>query len=190
VGLGKTIEAGLILHQQLLTERAHRILIVVPETLVHQWLVEMLRRFNLYFSVFDEARCQAIIESNEQDNPFHAEQLILCSLDFLVEHEEHLQQALDGEWDLLVIDEAHHLQWSPEHASPEYNLVEQLANVTKGVLLLTATPEQLGKESHFARLRLLDPNRFPDFNQFVVGTYGLSSHNINPVFIRPVKKVK
>ncbi len=167
VGLGKTIEAGLILHQQLLTERARRILIVVPETLVHQWLVEMLRRFNLYFSVFDEARCQAIIESSEQENPFHAEQLILCSLDFLVEHEARLQQALDGDWDLLVIDEAHHLQWSPGHVSPEYKLVEHLANVTKGVLLLTATPEQLGKESHFARLRLLDPNRFPDFKQFV-----------------------
>ncbi|MBL8501572.1 MAG: RNA polymerase-associated protein RapA, partial [Nitrosomonas sp.] len=49
VGLGKTIEAGLILHQQLLTERAKRVLIVVPETLIHQWLVEMLRRFNLQF---------------------------------------------------------------------------------------------------------------------------------------------
>ena len=54
VGLGKTIEAGLILHHQLLTERARRILIVVPESLLHQWLVEMLRRFNLYFSIFDE----------------------------------------------------------------------------------------------------------------------------------------
>jgi len=56
VGLGKTIEAGLILHQLLLLERARRILIVVPESLVHQWLVEMLRRFNLMFSIYDEAR--------------------------------------------------------------------------------------------------------------------------------------
>ncbi|MDR4520119.1 MAG: SNF2-related protein [Nitrosomonas sp.] len=59
VGLGKTIEAGLILHQQLLTGRAARALIVVPEALVHQWLVEMLRRFNLAFSIFDAARCTA-----------------------------------------------------------------------------------------------------------------------------------
>ncbi len=56
VGLGKTIEAGLILHQQLLLERARRVLIVVPESLIHQWLVEMLRRFNLMFSIYDEAR--------------------------------------------------------------------------------------------------------------------------------------
>ena len=71
VGLGKTIEAGLILHQQLLTERAQRVLIVVPETLLHQWLVEMLRRFNLQFSILDEERCVAIDDGNEQDNPFH-----------------------------------------------------------------------------------------------------------------------
>lgn len=167
VGLGKTIEAGLILHHQLLTERARRILIVVPETLVHQWLVEMLRRFNLHFSIFDEDRCLAIDESSAQNNPFHSEQLILCSLEFLVQHPERFEQASQGEWDLLVVDEAHHLQWSQEHVSTEYKIVEQLASSTKGVLLLTATPEQLGRESHFARLRLLDAARFPDFNQFI-----------------------
>ena len=56
VGLGKTIEAGLILHHQLLTERANRVFTVVPETLVHPWLVEMFRRFNLHFKIFDEER--------------------------------------------------------------------------------------------------------------------------------------
>ncbi len=169
VGLGKTIEAGLILHQQLLTERARRVLIVVPEALVHQWLVEMLRRFNLRFSVFDEERCAGIEESDstETENPFDSEQLILCSLDFLCKSNKRSQQVLAGEWDFLVVDEAHHLQWSPTQSSEEYQLIEALAKKTKGVLLLTATPEQLGKESHFARLRLLDPDRFPDFDAFV-----------------------
>jgi len=167
VGLGKTIEAGLILHQQLLTERAQRVLIVVPETLLHQWLVEMLRRFNLQFSILDEERCQAIESGGEQDNPFHTQQLVLCTLEFLVDHPQRHQQAVAGDWDLLVVDEAHHLQWSPEQASPEYRLVEQLTQQTRGVLLLTATPEQLGKASHFARLRLLDPDRFPDYAAFV-----------------------
>ncbi len=167
VGLGKTIEAGLILHHQLLTERAKRVLIVVPESLVHQWLVEMLRRFNLYFSIFDEDRCLAIEEDSPGSNPFEAEQLVLCSLGFLTEHPHRFKQSLDGNWDLLVVDEAHHLQWSPDDISLEYQMIEQLAEITRGVLLLTATPEQLGKQSHFARLRLLDPDRFPDFDSFI-----------------------
>jgi ATP-dependent helicase HepA len=171
VGLGKTIEAGLILHQLLLLERAQRALIVVPESLVHQWLVEMLRRFNLMFSIFDEARLadpeHDDIEVDDTENPFHGEQLVLCSLEYLVEHPQQAAHAQNGEWDLLVVDEAHHLLWSPEAPSPEYQLIENLAENTAGLLLLTATPEQLGKESHFARLRLLDPDRFSDLGRFL-----------------------
>ncbi len=66
-----------------------------------------------------------------------------------------------------MVDEAHHLVWSEEAPSREYQVIEQLAERIPGVLLLTATPEQLGQESHFARLRLLDPNRFHDFGDFV-----------------------
>ncbi len=172
VGLGKTIEAGLIMHQQLLAERAKRVLIVVPESLVHQWLVEMLRRFNLMFSVFDEERCDAMSDSDddghsEVDNPFHDEQLIICSLRFLVDNPSRATQAFAGDWDLLIVDEAHHLAWSAESVSPEYQTIESLAMQTPGILLLTATPEQLGKESHFARLRLLDPNRFNHLASFL-----------------------
>ncbi len=167
VGLGKTIEAGLILHHQILTERARRVLIIVPENLLHQWLVEMLRRFNLHFSIFDEERCQQATASTGQDNPFLTEQQILCHLEFLTAHPERCEQALAAEWDLLIVDEAHHLRWSPQQASPEYRLVERLAAATPGVLLLTATPEQLGMASHFARLRLLDPDRFSSFEAFL-----------------------
>jgi ATP-dependent helicase HepA len=71
-----------------------------------------------------------------------------------------------------VVDEAHHLLWSPESASPEYQLVEQLAENTAGLLLLTATPEQLGKASHYARLRLLDPDRFSDLDRFLAEEQG------------------
>jgi len=170
VGLGKTIEAGLILHHQLITERVKRVLIVVPESLVHQWLVEMLRRFNLMFSIFDEERClslEASLTGEETINPFQTEQLVLCHLGFLKEYPERFKQCLDGEWDLMVVDEAHHLEWSEEEVSPDYTIIEKLAAHINGILLLTATPEQLGKESHFARLRLLDPDRFSDFDAFV-----------------------
>ena len=171
VGLGKTIEAGLIIHQQLLTQRAQRILIVVPDTLIHQWLVEMLRKFNLLFSIFDAERCDAIVESIEQGdapiNPFETEQLVLCSLSFLTAHQDYFDQALSADWDCLVVDEAHHLLWSPDETSTEYDCIEQLARTIPSVLLLTATPEQLGKTGHYARLRLLDPDRFPGYEAFL-----------------------
>ncbi|WP_295402347.1 RNA polymerase-associated protein RapA [uncultured Thiocystis sp.] len=162
VGLGKTIEAGLILHRMLLTGRARRVLIVTPEPLLHQWLVEMRRRFNLRFALFDRARFEAIAESN----PFQAEQQVICSLDLLVARPDAGRAVLDGQWDLLVVDEAHHLSWSESGASPEYALVAALAERTPGVLLLTATPEQLGRAGHFGRLRLLDPARFHDYAVF------------------------
>jgi len=165
VGLGKTIEAGLIIHQQLITGRASRVLIAVPESLVHQWLVEMLRRFNLFFTILDEDRCQALTESGN-DNPFESAQLVLCSTAYLAGHADRLEQAVVSDWDLLVIDEAHYLEWNEHSASPAYQAIESLSQKTRGLLLLTATPEQLGIEGHFARLRLLDPARYSNLEAF------------------------
>ena len=167
VGLGKTIEACLILHRLILTGRAQRVLIVLPESLVHQWFVELLRRFNLWFHIFDEERCAAIQAANPDANPFLDDQLVLTSIGLFARDGRRLQQALDAGWDMLVVDEAHHLGWSPDSVSPEYAVVEALGRKTPGLLLLTATPEQLGMASHFARLRLLDPDRFYDLNEFI-----------------------
>ena len=165
VGLGKTIEAGLIIHQHLITGRASRVLIAVPDSLVHQWLVEMLRRFNLFFTIMDEERCLALVESGTE-NPFESAQLVLCSMRFLSEQPGRLEQAVAAEWDLLVVDEAHHLEWTERQASPAYLAIESLSQQAKGLLLLTATPEQLGIEGHFARLRLLDPARYFSIKSF------------------------
>ncbi|MGP0174225.1 RNA polymerase-associated protein RapA [Pseudomonas sp. NCHU5208] len=172
VGLGKTIEAGLVIHRQLLSGRASRVLILVPENLQHQWLVEMRRRFNLDVALFDAER---FMES-DASNPFEDCQLALVALEWLKDDEKAQDALFAAGWDLLVVDEAHHLVWHPEQASAEYSLVEQLAEVIPGVLLLTATPEQLGQDSHFARLRLLDPNRFHD-----VEAFRAESHQYRPV---------
>lgn len=166
VGLGKTIEACLILHRLLLSGRISRVLILVPDSLVHQWFVEVLRRFNLWFHIFDEERCAALDHSAPDDNPFLDDQLIICSTNFLAESELRTRQAMLAGWDMLVVDEAHHLEWSVDNVSREYSVVELLSRVAKGLLLLTATPEQLGVESHFARLRLLDPERYADYDTF------------------------
>ena len=106
VGLGKTIEAGLIVHQQLLCGRAKRVLIIVPDSLVHQWLVEMLRRFNLHFTILDEETCVAIETGGDEDadaeetsdgeaeNPFDSAQLVLAGLSLLVDEPARRDQAL------------------------------------------------------------------------------------------------
>ena len=167
VGLGKTIEACLILHRLLVTGRISRVLILVPESLIHQWFVEVLRKFNLWFNIFDEDRCASLEDSAVDGNPFLDDQLIICSIEFLASSEKRARQAISADWDMLVVDEAHHLEWSVSEVSIEYSIVEMLSQVAKGLLLLTATPEQLGLESHFARLRLLDPNRYNNYNDFI-----------------------
>jgi len=176
VGLGKTIEAGLIINQQLTTGKASRILIIVPPALTFQWFVEMIRRFNLQFTLLDEERCQQIEADNlpefeedepELDNPFEAQQLVLCSLDLFMEQPDRLSQAVSADWDLVVVDEAHHLEWIEEQPGADYVAVETLAREAGGLLLLTATPEQLGRLGHFSRLRLLDPTRYHDFQTFL-----------------------
>ncbi len=166
VGLGKTIEACLIMQRLYLTGRAERILIILPESLVHQWFIELLRRFNLWFKLFDSDRCEDFNTDEPNANPFLEEQLIICSIRSLLENETLAHCATTVKWDMLVVDEAHHLEWTPEAASPGYQLIESLTKQSHGLLLLTATPEQLGAAGHFARLRLLDPERYPDLETF------------------------
>lgn len=172
VGLGKTIEAGMILQQQLFSGRVDRVLVLVPESLQHQWLVEMLRRFSLNFSLFDEERCADFTKKDEDnndisENPFETEALVIASIDWLSANPQRAKQVLDAEWDMLIVDEAHHLEWDEQNPSMAYQFVAQLSKQISAVLLLTATPEQLGQESHFARLALLDPDRFYDYQAFV-----------------------
>ncbi len=165
VGLGKTIEAGLILHHLILTGRVERALILVPDSLVYQWFVEMLRKFQMSFITINHDS-----KLEKGDRPFEDAQLFVASTKFLIREDWLMEQALESKWDLLVVDEAHQLRWSPDNSSPEYDFVAALAKDAPGVLLLSGTPEILGLAGHYARLHLLDPNRFHDFNTFVEET--------------------
>ncbi len=167
VGLGKTIEAGMILARQIATGRARRVLVIAPPSLTSQWFVELLRRFNLPFALFDEERCEAIEVADAGRNPFEDEQLVIAATDWLSDNVKRASQVATAAWDLVVVDEAHHLEWTTAFASAAYRLVEQLAASAPGLVLLTATPQQLGRTGHFARLRLLDPARYSDLDAFV-----------------------
>src|SRR5262245_30213892 len=114
VGLGKTIEACLILHRLLLAGRAERVLILVPETLVHQWFVELFRRFNLWFHIFDEQRCRGLERGDREANPFVDDQVVFCSITMFSRNERRVDQVTTADWDLVIVDEAHHLGWSTD----------------------------------------------------------------------------
>ncbi|MBN21470.1 MAG: hypothetical protein CL678_09315 [Bdellovibrionaceae bacterium] len=158
VGLGKTIEAGLITHRLLHTNRISRVLIIVPKSLVYQWFIEMFRKFNLSFSIFDE-------ESEYFPEMFSEKNLWLTSFEKIKESNVE-NEIINSQWDLILIDEAHHIQWSKTSVSEEYEILETLSKRVKNILLLTATPEQMGIESHFSRLHLIDPNRFDTYENY------------------------
>ncbi|MBI9089955.1 MAG: DEAD/DEAH box helicase family protein [Desulfobacterium sp.] len=162
-GLGKTIEACLILHRLLLSERISRVVILVPDSLVHQWFVEFYRRFNLVFRIFDEEHCRDMERSEPGANPFLSDQLILCSLDGVAVDNRRRAQLMEAGWDMVVVDEAHHV----EEGDRAYSLLEGLGSQQTGMMLLSATPEQLGQRTHFSHLKLLDPARYSDFEAYL-----------------------
>lgn len=162
VGLGKTVEAGLVLHSLLLRGRVNRALVIVPDSLVYQWFVEMLRRFNLSFAVVNQ---ETRLEPDS--NPFKDNELVILGLGLLKGSKVARDLLNEAEFDLLIVDEAHHIKWSQKGQSLEFEILYKLSQEIPGLLLLTATPEQRGSEGHFARLHLLDPDKFPSFDTFL-----------------------
>ena len=164
VGLGKTIEAGLVMAELIARRRAHRILIVSPAgPLLEQWHREMRERFGLRFDVVRSAGELLEIQRGLVlgANPFDHLSYCLTSVDF-AKQEKVLQLLERTVWDLVIIDEAHHCvrlgsagDWED---SRRRRLAEVLSRQTDGLLLLTATPHD-GFDPHFASLvELLDPS--------------------------------
>ncbi len=150
VGLGKTLEAGMILARLIRFERVQRALILVPDALQVQWLVELIRRFNLQPDLYAA-----------EEHDFHFGQIHLIPHSAIASDERLHQVA--AEFDMVIVDEAHHLQ--PD--SRGFEVLQHLAEVCPHLVLLSATPEQLGVESHFARLQLLDAAKFSDLQDFI-----------------------
>jgi ATP-dependent helicase HepA len=171
VGLGKTIEAGMIWHALKARGRISRTLIIVPETLKHQWMIEMKRRFNQLFTLVDEGYIRGLFVGIDKDetkpNPFVQSNDIIVSIEFLMGQPALIEDLLKCTWDMTIIDEAHHLVCEDGFTSHEYMLANAVLAKSKGVLLLTGTPLQLHPESQFNRLKMLDPARFADYNAFI-----------------------
>jgi ATP-dependent helicase HepA len=161
VGLGKTIEASLIIHRLLLTGQAQRVMILLPDSLVHQWFFELYRKFSLSFKMINQ---ETSLEKGE--NPFVDNERVIVSMGLLKGAPMAREMLERASFDLLVVDEAHALKSKDEELNFEFQMVQTLAARTPGLVMLTATPEQFGQEDHFRRLRLLDPHKYKDFETY------------------------
>jgi SNF2 family DNA or RNA helicase len=180
VGMGKTIETGLILKELKLRGDIKRILVIVPKSSMMQWQSELKEHFNEVFHLYDSemitsmARTFSNINADEEFNFWTQHNQIIVSTDALKPLERRqgwtqervdeynkyrIEAVLDADFDLVVIDEAHKMGGASSTVS-RYILAQELCNTVENVLLLTATPHR-GKLDHFRRiLQLLDPDAF------------------------------
>jgi superfamily II DNA or RNA helicase len=198
VGLGKTIEAGLVLRELKLRGRAKRILVVAPKGLVRQWQAEMRLHFGEPFHFVDPSSLAALRQwrgDSEEDNSWRMHDQVICALDSVKPLEsrrgwnldqiqtynrERFEDLVSAAWDLVIIDEAHRMGGSTEQVA-RYKLGAALAEASPYLLLLSATPHQ-GKTDQFMRLmQLLDRDAFPDEGS-------VSRERVQPFVIRTEKR--
>ena len=180
VGMGKTIETGLILKELKLRGEIKRVLVIVPKSSMMQWQSELKEHFNEIFHLYDSemitsmARTFSNINADEEFNFWTQHNQIILSTDALKPLEKRqgwseervneynkyrMEAVLDADFDLVIIDEAHKMGGASSTVS-RYILAQELCNSVENVLLLTATPHR-GKSDHFRRiLQLLDPDAF------------------------------
>ncbi|HEX9945374.1 MAG TPA: helicase-related protein [Thermoanaerobaculia bacterium] len=168
VGLGKTVEACLILNRLLHTGRAERTLVVAPETLTLQWLGELWRKYHQVFVLLDGKRLDDVARDyGEGFNPFDVHRRAIVGLETLTARRRLTEQAVDAGIDLLVVDEAHHLRRPKGHPGNEaYRAVAPIAALGGHVLLLTATPLEDDAHGFFRLLQLLRPDELPAEESF------------------------
>ena len=164
VGLGKTIEACLVLSRLVRTERADRVLVVAPSTLTVQWLGELWRKFHQVFVLLDARRRADVAKDHGPEfNPFEAHRRSVLGIEDLVSEPGLAQRAVDAGLDLLVVDEAHRLVLDAEAE----RAVAPLARAAKHLLLLSATPLEADTSGFFRLLQLVRPDAYRSETEFV-----------------------
>jgi SNF2 family DNA or RNA helicase len=169
VGLGKTIEAGLVLKELRARGNLARVLILVPAGLVSQWIYELRSKFNEVFVPHNGGTVKYLRDTHPDANPWSIEPNVIASL-ALARGDQHREELAAADWDLVIVDEAHHARnwWNNGEARPNqaYELLELLHDRVDGLLLLTATPMQLHEFELFSMISLVEPGLFRDFQDF------------------------
>ncbi|QDZ41674.1 DEAD/DEAH box helicase (plasmid) [Euhalothece natronophila Z-M001] len=165
VGLGKTIETGLILRYLLITQKVKRVLVLSPASVQTQWQEELREKFNLHFWNYSKSRfqdCYGKTENHETfTNPWDSKNLVLAS-SHLIRRQERMEELLAATpWDLVILDEAHHARRKTPQARKDnpnrlLTLMQQLRETgkAKSLILLSATPMQIDPIEVFDLLHL------------------------------------
>jgi SNF2 family DNA or RNA helicase len=192
VGLGKTIEAGLVIKEFIYRYNYRRVLIICPASLQNQWQSEMSGKFNEQFTIVDRRSLLKARRSNG-GNGWAAYDKAICSIDF-IKSKSLADELSRTEWDAVIIDEAHRLRKDAVHSTQAYVTAEMISERTKAMLLLSATPFRGKLEELYFLLKLLDPNLLGPFtsfqNEFCMEGADLSplKNRISRVVIRRTKR--
>jgi superfamily II DNA or RNA helicase len=163
VGLGKTIEAAMILKELAARDRAKRVLIIAPASLTIQWRRELREKFDEHFWIYNSEMIRELKKTIPKDmNVWDYENKIITSVDFA--KQEHVLAALERtRWDLIIFDEAHKLSVDPDGTQTQrYKLAKTLWDKTESILLLSATPHKGDRMAFWRLIQLLDPYLFKD----------------------------
>ena len=168
VGLGKTIEASLILNRLVHAGKVERCLVVAPDALTVQWLGELWRKYHQVFTLLDSQRLADVERDFGSDfNPFDLHRRAVIALEMLIERPQLTDQAVRAGIDLLVVDEAQRLRRPPGHpGDASWRAVAPIAGLGRHVLLLSATPLEDDAHGFFRLLQLLRPQEFPEDRSF------------------------
>ncbi|MEW1881859.1 helicase-related protein [Rhodococcus sp. NPDC080181] len=172
-GAGKTIMAGLYIKELILRDDVRKCLIVAPGGLVEQWQDELFFKFGLRFDLLTNQ----LIDANVNLNVFDSNPLLIARMDQLARNEQLQEQLAETQWDLIIVDEAHrmgaHYFGGKLQKTKRFLLGEALGEITRHLLLMTATPHS-GKEEDFQLfLTLLDKDRFEGKNKVTADTSGV-----------------
>ncbi len=166
VGLGKTIEAGLVIKEMIYRYNYERIVIVCPASLLYQWQNEMESKFNERFIVMDrKVMTAAQKEVGEGGNPWKVHSKLIVSIDF-IKNKTFEPDLMRTSWDAVIFDEAHRLRRDANSSTLGYNTAEIMSHKTKSLLLLSATPFRGKLEELYFLIALLDKNLLGPFQSF------------------------
>lgn len=181
VGLGKTLEAGIVTAELMRRGKARRILVVTTKSMMKQFQQEFWSRFSIALTRLDSAGIQRIRrEIPSSHNPFNYYDRTIISVDTLKRDSEYRHYLEKAYWDLIIIDEAHNVSYKGNRTQSN-RLASLLSQRSDALILLTATPHNGKKESFASLMRMLDPTVLPERADY-------TRQDINHLFVRRFKK--